>query len=325
MPRFSVIIPTFNRAALVSEAVASVRAQTITDYELIVVDDGSTDSTADALSAIPNLRLIRQPNAGPGPARNTGLAAASGEYTAFLDADDRWLPWTLDTFARAIDGSSRAAAALICGSPRAFTADSEIAAITREPDLFERHPDYLGTDPIDLFPGAGVLCARTDALRRVGGFLPNRMTAEDADLYLRLGVEPGFVVVRRPFTLAYRIHEGAASLDGTLDEAGAHALLRREHEGVYPGGAKRRWQRERIITSHCRSRIMVAVRAGRLAAAARIYAHSLLPNARQRRFKFLFALPFLAALRLFGFGSGPLHTGVVRPRNLQPPHTPAAA
>lgn len=318
MPRFSVIIPTFNRAALVLEAIASVRAQTVSDYELIVVDDGSTDNTASTLGALANLRVIRQANAGPGPARNAGLAAAAGEYTAFLDADDRWLPWTLDTFARAID---RAAGkpAVICGSPRAFSHDAELPTIIRDDDLFESHADYLGTDPIDLFPGAGVLCARTDALRKVGGFLTRRMTAEDADLYLRLGLEPGFVVIRRPFTLCYRIHPGATSLDGTLDEAGAHELLRREREGMYPGGPKCRWHRERIITSHCRSRIMVAVRAGRLAAAARIYLAALVPNIRQRRFKFLLALPCLAFARLFGFGAGPLHTGVVRPQNLQAP------
>ncbi len=319
MPRFSVVIPTYNRAALLAAALASVRAQTLLPHETIVVDDGSTDNTASLLAATPGIRAIHQANAGPGPARNAGLAAATGEYIAFLDADDLWLPWTLQTFARAIASApAGGGAAVICGSPHPFHADAELPAITRDPDAFQHHPDYLSTDPIDIFPGAGVLCARTDALRAAGGFPTQRMTAEDADLYLRLGIHPGFVVIRRPFTLCYRIHPGAASLDGALDEAGAHALLARERAGLYPGGPTRRRERERIISSHCRSRAMVAVRAGRLAAAARIYAGALPMNLRQRRIKFLAALPVLAVARLFGYGAGPLHTGHVRPRSDTP-------
>ncbi|MFN0012011.1 MAG: glycosyltransferase family 2 protein [Phycisphaerales bacterium] len=322
MHRISVVIPTFNRAAMVLAAIDSVRAQPTPVHEIIIVDDGSTDDTLARLAGLgPAIRIIAQPNAGPGPARNAGLAAATGDYVAFLDSDDRWLPWTHDTFQRAI-ASTPAGAAVVCGSPRAFEDDSEIASITREADLFEPHADYLGTDPIDLFPGAGVLCASAEALRRVGGFPLQRMTAEDADLYLRLGIEPGFVVIRRPYTLAYRIHPGATSLDGALDEAGAHALLQRERDGLYPGGPARRWERERIISSHCRSRTMVAVRAGRLAAAARIYAASAAMNARQRRYKFLLALPALALARVFGYGAGPLHTGVVRQRAAAAAHQP---
>lgn len=305
---------------MVLAAIESVRAQSTPVHEIIVVDDGSTDDTLARLSTLaPAVRVIAQPNAGPGPARNAGLAAATGEFIAFLDSDDRWLPWTLDTLQHAI-ASPPTGATVICGSPRAIEHDHEISAITRDADLFESHADYLGTDPIDLFPGAGVLCARTDCLRRVGGFPAQRMTAEDADLYLRLGTEPGFVVIRRPYTLCYRIHAGAASLDGVLDEAGAHALLAREREGLYPGGATRRWERERIISSHCRSRIMVAVRAGRLAGAARIYTAALPMNARQGRYKFLLALPALALARVLGYGAGPLHTGVVR---FGCPHSPS--
>jgi glycosyltransferase involved in cell wall biosynthesis len=93
MPLVSVIIPTYNRVALVTEAVASVEAQTFRDFEILVVDDGSTDATLEALAPWEDVRILRQPRrAGVAAARNLGAAAARGEWLAFLDSDDLWLP-----------------------------------------------------------------------------------------------------------------------------------------------------------------------------------------------------------------------------------------
>src|SRR6056297_3309798 len=92
-PQVSVIIPTFNRATMVCEAVDSVLAQRYTDFEIIVVNDGSTDDTADRLHPYQDyLQLISQSNRGVSAARNTGAARARGCFLAFLDADDLWLP-----------------------------------------------------------------------------------------------------------------------------------------------------------------------------------------------------------------------------------------
>ncbi len=93
MPRISIIIPTYNRAAYLEEAIQSVLAQTCEDWELIVVDDGSTDATAEvAAKYAGRITYKRQANAGACAARNLGLACASGEYVSFLDSDDRMLP-----------------------------------------------------------------------------------------------------------------------------------------------------------------------------------------------------------------------------------------
>ena len=94
--RFSVIIPTYNRARLVCRAIDSALAQTHPDVEVIVIDDGSTDDTAECLAAYgERIRVIRQPNAGVCAARNAGMALASGDFIAFLDSDDAWLEWKL--------------------------------------------------------------------------------------------------------------------------------------------------------------------------------------------------------------------------------------
>lgn len=93
-PRFSVVIPAFNREDCILAAIESVRAQEITDWEIIVVDDGSTDQTAARVEALTDdrIRIIRQTNRGGSAARNTGIDAARGQFIAFLDSDDVWLP-----------------------------------------------------------------------------------------------------------------------------------------------------------------------------------------------------------------------------------------
>ena len=94
MSQISVIIPLYNKGEYVSRALDSVLAQTYEDFELIVVDDGSTDNSPDVVRGYQDrrLRFIQQENAGPGPARNRGVREARGTYVTFLDADDEWLP-----------------------------------------------------------------------------------------------------------------------------------------------------------------------------------------------------------------------------------------
>lgn len=96
MPRVSVILPTFNCARFLGRAISSALAQTYTDYEVVVVDDGSTDETQDVVAQFGSrVRYFYQPNRGPTPARNLALSQASGELIAYLDADDMWYPHKL--------------------------------------------------------------------------------------------------------------------------------------------------------------------------------------------------------------------------------------
>jgi glycosyltransferase involved in cell wall biosynthesis/CelD/BcsL family acetyltransferase involved in cellulose biosynthesis len=93
MPLISIVMPTYNRGDTIQRAIASIHAQSWSDWELLVVDDGSTDDTASRLAGLdPRIRFLRQENQGVTAARNTGLAAVKGELVAFLDSDDEWLP-----------------------------------------------------------------------------------------------------------------------------------------------------------------------------------------------------------------------------------------
>src|SRR4051794_17858818 len=103
-PFFSVVIATYNRADLVGSAIRSVFAQTFQDFHIVVVDDGSADGTStvvqDFVQRYPGrIEQVRQETQGVGVARNTGVARARGKYVAFLDSDDLWYPWTLETIA----------------------------------------------------------------------------------------------------------------------------------------------------------------------------------------------------------------------------------
>ena len=104
-PFFSVVIPLYNRAAIVGETIRSVQSQDWQDYEILIVDDGSQDDPAPIVEAFndPRLRYIRQDNAGGGAARNRGIEEARGRYIAFLDSDDLFLPGKLSIMARALD------------------------------------------------------------------------------------------------------------------------------------------------------------------------------------------------------------------------------
>lgn len=97
MPQVSIIVPTYNRADTIQRAIKSVQAQTFADWELIVVDDGSTDDTASIIDGLePRMTVIRQENRGFAEARNAGIRASAGEYLAFLDSDDEFLPHHLE-------------------------------------------------------------------------------------------------------------------------------------------------------------------------------------------------------------------------------------
>lgn len=104
-PMFSVVIPLYNRAASICDTIGSVTAQTLCDFEIVIVDDGSTDNPQPVIAALndPRIRYCRQENAGGGSARNRGIAEARGKYIAFLDSDDFFLPHKLATVAGFLD------------------------------------------------------------------------------------------------------------------------------------------------------------------------------------------------------------------------------
>jgi len=127
----TVVIPCYNQARFLGEAIESVLAQSYRNFEVIVVDDGSTDKTSEVAGRYEGVRLIRQENKGLAGARNSGLAKSQGEYVVFLDADDRLLPKALEVGLGCFD--SHPECALVSGHTRFINADGSLLRTARTP------------------------------------------------------------------------------------------------------------------------------------------------------------------------------------------------
>lgn len=293
---FSVIIPTRNRRPLLEAALQSVWAQEQQPREVIVVDDGSTDDTAQFLGTIRDRVKVLTTNAGsPGAARNAGARIAAGAYVAFLDSDDQWFPWTLATLAAAVDTCQRPA--YICGSFRQFTDERELAGVSREPSACESYANYFATWPRQLVIGAGMVAVRRDVFINSGGFSEAAINGEDHDLSLKLGLAPGFVQVVRPSTLAWRMHPSSVTRDLQKSLDGCELMLASEAADKYPGGDRWSSVRRNIITTHTRSFTFEALKAGRLGAAWQIYRETFKWHVALGRVRYLTVFPVLAAAR----------------------------
>ena len=184
---FSIVLPFRNAAATLRAAVESILAQTSPDWELIAVDDGSTDDGARIVAAYgdPRIRLIQQPNAGPGAARNRGLAEARHDWVAFLDADDRWLPCHLEELGRIREahpesGMIGTAFRTVASGHNASSADSCPGRI-EQIDYLARMGD--GRTPF----WTGSTAIRRSVYEQLGGFTDHRL-GEDSEFWARIAL-----------------------------------------------------------------------------------------------------------------------------------------
>ena len=206
-PKVSVIIPTFNRADLLPRAVNSVLYQTFTDYEIIIVDDCSSDNTQDVMATLsgPSIRQIRHDrNKGQSAAINTGIANARGEYVAFLDDDDEWLPNKLDGQVQILDSSADNVGLVYGHMDRIEDSTGRLIPSYRsiaEGDIFE---DALALN----IPGPTiVLLVRSSIARDIGGFDEDLSRYNDADFICRVSRHYHVTVFPQVVARAHFDHE----------------------------------------------------------------------------------------------------------------------
>ena len=251
-PTVSIVVPVYNKAPYVRRCVASIRAQTMPDFEAIVVDDGSTDSSHDDFSQAcegdPRFLLVRQPNGGVSRARNTAIGHARAPMVAFLDADDEWAP---DYLRAIVDTAARHPEAVIVGTAYTVIYDDtqtivrqgafngrELVTAREFFDAWAR----LGHCP--LFIGATAI--RLDALRAVGGFEPGMNLGEELLAFVRL-LERGPVAFDdRPLAVYRQSASGSLSTSPSVVAIRKHRLLideleRQVQRGRCPPAIHRRW------------------------------------------------------------------------------------
>lgn len=242
----SVVIPTLDRAGPVCRALASVVAQTLPAGEVIVVDDGSRDDTAARIAAVfPGVTLIRQDTRGVSAARNRGVAAASGEWIAFLDSDDEWMPEKLE---RQCEALVREPGHVLCHTDEIWIRRG------RRVNARRRHAKYGGR----IFTRCLPLCAispssamiRRDVFDSLGGFDERFSACEDYDLWLRLCARYPVLLIDEPLVVKYGGHPDQLSRTvPALDRFRIRALANVLESGVLCGndaGAARATLLEKI-------------------------------------------------------------------------------
>jgi glycosyltransferase involved in cell wall biosynthesis len=237
-PKVSVVIPCYGQARYLPEAVASVVAQTFSDWEIVIVDDGSPDATATVAAGLierhapARIRLIRQVNGGVARARNAGIAASAGRYILPLDADDRLLPELLAETVAVLDAEPRVGVAYT--DVRLFDGADEVL-VRPEFDL-DRLCEFNLLANTALF--------RREAWLATGGYDPKLAGLEDWDFWLACA-EHGFPGRRVPRVLfEYRRHDGSRNAAATRRRAGLVRQIRANHPALFtPVRRFRRWAR----------------------------------------------------------------------------------
>src|SRR5215217_263451 len=178
----SVVIPCYNQAHFLGEAIESVLAQSYPNFEVVVVDDGSMDNTSEVASRYPEVRYVRQDNQGLSAARNKGVSQSKGSYLVFLDADDRLLPQALEVGVRCLEAHPECAFA--SGKYRNIAADGSSLSTPEQPYIEKDH--YMEILRCRYFTAVVTLIHRRAMFEAAGGFDTSWSHCEDTDLALRI-------------------------------------------------------------------------------------------------------------------------------------------
>lgn len=200
VPRISAIIPTFNRAAMLPDAVASVCEQTLPPSELIIVDDGSTDETAAMLPGLRDayeipIRCLSQANKGPAAARNRGIAMAQGDLLAFLDSDDRW---HRDKLLKQCGAMAAAPQFLVSHTKEVWYRNGR--RVNQKKIHEPLHGDLFARSVRLCCVGMSTVMVRKTLFSRYGWFDETLRCCEDYDLWLRVAAGEKFLLVDAPLT-----------------------------------------------------------------------------------------------------------------------------
>jgi len=238
MPRVSVIVPTFNHAAFLQRAIESIRAQTLTDSEILIVDDGSEDETEAVARQCGQCVYIKIPHSGlPAIARNAGVRKATGTYIAFLDADDQWLPNKLQLQTEVLDHDPNVG--LVCSNALIENDAGTTRQLYLKPAQGKTGrvlPDLLR----DNFIVTSTVLMRRDVFESTGGFSEAQelRALEDYDLWIRVAARTRIHFLSEPLAVYQKSSTSLSSMQNSEHWRGLEYLFEKLRVSLNPGGGE---------------------------------------------------------------------------------------
>jgi glycosyltransferase involved in cell wall biosynthesis len=230
-PSVSIIIPTFNRADLIPRSIKSVLNQTYMDFELIIVDDASTDNTEDIIQNIDDSRLRyikHEENRGGSAARNTGIRAAQADFIAFQDSDDEWLPEKLDKQMRIFEDAPLTVGVVYAGFWRIEGGQKQYipgpSQQVRDGDI---HDQLLKGN----FITTQAAVVRKECFKKAGLFDEHLARLQDWELFIRISRHYNFLFIDEPLVISYFTPESISSKEDNLIKA-CELILDKHHDDL---------------------------------------------------------------------------------------------
>jgi len=241
--RFSIVIACYNQEAFIRETVESALSQSFPDKEIIVVDDCSSDNTANLLRTFGgSIKLaVLTENGGVYTSRNHGASLAEGEYLVFLDGDDVLMPWALDVYDHLVTVRSPQ---IILGRPIKFHGNVPTVSTVDIPSSiqFVEYDHFLAKDRPAIYNSSALVVNRSHFWSE-GGWSHGIFYQDIQDLLIKLGTSGKAILVSKPETVWYRMHTTNASHNVSSFVRGLNVLFNNASAGKYPGGSKFRFER----------------------------------------------------------------------------------
>lgn len=249
-PLFSIVIPTYNTGKILDDTILSLINQKFNSYEIIVVDDGSTDGTLERLQKYKNkTQILSQTNRGSTFARNLGISKARGEYIVSFDHDDILLPYALSVYYEVVKFFNH--------PPLIYSRIKTFEKIPHGPDFIWNQKNinlikfenfFKKNIPLPVINGN--IIAKRESILKASGYQPDSYAYDDHRLLFRLGTESPMIAITYPVTVAYRQHIKNWSRNINYTVRGALAFIQDERNNKFPGGKKLKFDRRGLIGSN---------------------------------------------------------------------------
>lgn len=246
MPFFSVIVPAYNAEKYIEKTLLSLLNQSFRDYEIIVVDDGSTDNSDTIINKYKSgLTYIKQANSGPAAARNAGVEIASGQYIVSFDSDDLLFPFGLDVYSKVIKYFNYPP--FIFSRMHYFFEDEE-KTVNNPIDKIEciKHLNFFKKQSTVGISNSNMIIKK-DSLVNAGGYEPDSYNFDDRCLAFRLGIESPLIQIIQPETVGHREHQVGISKNTDFLTLAALNIVNKERKNNYPGGTNYKFDRRGLI------------------------------------------------------------------------------